>query len=243
MPRTLRRSTTTKPAEQEAVADVEESSAPARSSRRRTAADEKPATEEDEATPKFTSGWDGYEKARTESSDYAPEFNKVIDNEDRLFRFVDESPFAVYRQHWIERSGKRSFTCLDKGCPLCDDAGDRPSTKVAFNVIDLEEDEPTVKVWTVSQKVADIVKKHAQDKKTAPINRADLYWAVSKTGKKGGAIQTNLQPIKARDLQDDWDMAPLTEAELNDLDEQAYGPDSIDKQSRKTLEEIADELV
>jgi len=262
MPRTLRR-TTTKADDREPVTDVHpeesEDSTPARG-RRRGSDDEKPARarrggsapadddEDDRVEVEVASGWGGYQKKRTESSGFAPEFNSSVKKgePDILFRFIDEAPLAVYRQHWIERTGKKSFTCLEnKGCPLCEDAGDKPQTKVVFNVISLEDpNEPKVMLWTVSQKVADIVQKFAGDKKTTPINRDDLYWSINKTGTKGGGIQTNLSPVKARDLEEDWDTAPLDEDELGGLEEEAFTKEkAVERPSKKQLEDVADEML
>jgi len=251
MPRTLRRTVTRS---EEPVNDVHtEEEQPARG-RRRTAADDKPARrrggeDEEEKAPRqrgeIASGWDGYEKNRVESSDYAPEFGKLLrENKDTdiLFKFIDESPFAVYKQHWITRTGKQSFNCIGKGCPLCDELGDRPGNKIAFNVVSLHDPEdPKVMVWTVGQKVADIIKKAAQEKRTSPINRNDLYFAASLTGKKGGSVQTNIEAIKERDLKEDWDTEPLSEEEIAEYFEKAYDDDSIDYPSMKQMEEIVDE--
>jgi hypothetical protein len=256
MARTLRRNVTRS---EEPVDDVhpEEQEERAPRGRRRTAADDKPARrrggeEEDEKATRprgeVASGWDGYDKNRVESSDYAPEFSKVLrENKDTdiLFKFIDEAPFAVYKQHWITRTGKQSFNCIakkGKGCPLCEELGDRPGNKIAFNVISLfDPEDPKVMVWTVGQKVADIIKKAATEKRTSPINRDDLYFAASLTGKKGGSVQTNIEAIKERDLKDDWDTEPLSEDEINEFFDKAYDAESIDYPSAKQMEEVVDE--
>lgn len=196
---------------------------------------------------KQSSGWDAYEKAKAEtSSDFAPEFQKDMSEDERLFKFVDEEPVAVYKQHWIERGKgkKKSFTCTDDGeCPLCEDAGDKPSSKAVFNVIDLSGDEPEVKMWTVGVKVANNIKALAGSKKTSPLNREDLYFAVNRTGGTG-SWQTNVVAVKARDLEDDWDIRPLTDAELDGLEADAFEYDDVvEDTSVKTLEEIADEIL
>lgn len=218
----------------------EEAEKPARG---RRGGEEKPAKTRGEVA----SGWDGYEANREEYGDYAPEFSKTLKDadEDVLIKFLDEGPFAVYKQHWIERKGKRSFNCIakqGKGCPICEELGDRPATKAAFNVISLHDPEnPRVEVWTVGQKITDMIKKMTGEKRTSPLNRSDLYFAVSRTGTKGGSVQTNIEAVKERDLAEDWDTEPLSEEEIAELDEKAYDDSSIDYPTVTQMEEVVDE--
>lgn len=260
MPRALRRNVTRSDEPVNDVDQTEAEEATPRRGRRTTAADTKPSRRggDDDKGPKVrgevASGWDGYDENREEYGDYAPDFGKTLkeaqdDDEDVLFKFVDDAPFAVYKQHWIERKGKRSFNCiaskaLKTRCPICDEVGDRPGTKVAFNVISLHDPEnPRVEIWTVGQKVADMIKKMAKEKRTSPLNRDDLYFAASRTGTKGGSVQTNIEPVKERDLKDDWDTEPLTEAEVKEFYEAAFDEESVDYPTVKQMEEIVDELV
>lgn len=261
MARQLRRRTSTK--DIEPVNDVHteddeaQDDAPARGRRRGSARGQREEAEESprrgkrsggrksaEPERKRRSGWDGYEEAKSEVGDFAPEFGKSMSEDERLFKFVDDGPVAVYSQHWInERQGKKSFTCAEEDCPLCEQVGDRPSTKAAFNVINLDGDEPVVEIWTVGMKVANAIKALAKQDRTKPINREDLYWSVNRTGKKG-SWQTNLTPVKARDLKEDWDLEPLTDKELDDLEDKAYGyEDAVENTSMQTLEDVADEML
>lgn len=262
MPRTLRRNVTRS---QEPVNDIDTQEESAPRGRRRTAADDKPArgrrgsddSDDAPARPKAVaaSGWDGYADNRQEYGDYAPDFGKTLKEASEagdkvIIKFVDPAPFAVYKQHWIEENkGKKSFNCpkslqISKDCPLCDELGDRPATKVSLNVISLDNpEEPRVEVWNVGQKIADLIKDMAKEKRTSPLNRADLYFAVGRTGKKGGGVQTNIEAVKERDLGDDWDIDPLTEEELAAFDEQAYDVESaVDVSTVKQLDAIVDAL-
>lgn len=210
--------------------DDEEDAEKPRSSRKRS-----------EAPASGGKGWGSYNKQKSESGDF-PENLKVTD-EAILIKFLDDEPFYVYRQHWIERSGKKSFTCLSDNCPLCDELGDRPRLQVLFNVIDFTDaDNPEVKVWTVGTRVAGALKNFAADKKTSPLNRENLYWSVSKSG-KGSKTQYSINPVKERDLEEDWDIEPLTADDIEDFDGQAYDESIVQFQTRKQLREIVDEVL
>lgn len=257
MPRTLRRNVTRS---SEPVDDIKTDETEESPRRGRRGSVEKPSRgrrggdEEKPAKRKATvaSGWDGYDDNREEYGDYAPDFGKTLKeaDEDVIIKFLDEGPFAVYKQHWIdEHKGKKSFTCpvslkIADECPLCDELGDRPATKVALNVVSLHDPEkPRVEVWTVGQKIADMIKKMTQEKRTSPLNRSDLYFAISRTGTKGGSVQTNIEAVKERDLADDWDIDPLSEDDLKALDAEAYDEESVDQSTLKQLEEVVDAVM
>jgi hypothetical protein len=266
MPRTLTRRRTARDTEAYSPADEpeeeqgheeEEDERPARGSRRgsrrlnteeadtsrrtsrRASRDE---DEDDEPTPKVGGrGWGSYEKTKQASSGFPDNFK--AGSESVIVKFLDPEPFLVFLQHWIERSGKKSFTCLESKCPLCDDAGDKPSQQVSFNVVDFTDpDDPQVKVWQVGPMVADILKNYAKDKKTSPINRDDLYFSVRKETKNK---KTNyyITPVKERDLLDDWDIEPLNEEDLETFDAKAYDEDILQVTRRNDLKVIVREIL
>jgi hypothetical protein len=193
--------------------------------------------------PNSTSkGWGGFKAKRQETSDYVKNY-VLPDKEAEIIKVMDDEPFSVYAEHWLdEKQGKKSYVCIGEGCPLCA-IGDKPRVYALFNVVDLRDPEnPTVYPWKVSQTVTDILEGFASDKKTSPINREDLYFSVRKTGGgKKGRVQTVLNPVKARDLLEDWDIEPFSEAELDDFT--LYEEDDVlEFTSKKTLKVIADEL-
>jgi hypothetical protein len=198
--------------------------------------------EDDEPAPKVGGkGWGSYEKTKSATSGFPENFK--VTNEAVVVKILDEEPFLVFLQHWIERKGKRSWTCLESRCPLCDDAGDKPSQQVCFNVVDFTDPEdPQVKIWQFGPMVADILKNYSKDKKTAPINRDDLYFSVSKQSKNN---KTNyyITPVKERDLLDDWDVEPLDEQDLEEFDAKAYDEDVLQVNTRTELKQIAREIL
>lgn len=214
--------------------NTEEESAPKRGRRKTLHTDEPKVTK-----PEVAKGWDAADDAK--SGDFPDDLK--IGEDAILIKFLDDEPFAVYKQHWVERAGKKSWIHLNEGCPLCDDVGDRPSAKIVFNVIDFSDlDKPVNVIWTVGSRVATQLKNLNKDKKTGPINRDDIYFSVSRTGKGTKAV-TVTTPVKARDLTEDWDVEPLSEEEIDAFDEQAYDSSIVEFHSRKQLEEIADEIL
>lgn len=174
--------------------------------------------------PKVTgSGWGSFSQKRASRSggDWADEYKPYDDRS--LIKILDDEPFSVFRQHWINdlpQGVKKSYVCLeDAGCPLCD-IGERASTYALFNIVDLVDPEkPEVKVWKVSQTVADVLEEYAGEKKTSPLNRDDLYWSVWLTGRgKKGRSTVHVTPVKERDLEEDWDTLPFTPEEIDEFE-------------------------
>lgn len=232
------------------VPPAEEAKTPRRVPRAKQDYDEDPTDEpddteeeEDEGGAKnrrgkaVRSGWAGAKQTKAASGDFPEEFK--ASDEAVLIKFLEDEPFASYRQHWIERPGKKSWTCLEDNCPLCD-IGDRPAAKIAFNILSFENpDEPENKVWIVGTKLSGALENFASDKKTGPLTR--LYWSVKRTG-KGTKSQTHLTPIKERDLKDDWDVEPLSEEELDTAYESCFDDTVIQVQTRKQLKDVASDL-
>jgi hypothetical protein len=212
--------------------------APASRRSRRPAKDEE---EDDEPSPSVGGrGWGSYEKTKQATSSFPDDFK--VTGDEVLFKFLDDEPFWVYLQHWIERKGKRSWTCLEVRCPLCDDAGDKPSQQVCFNVVDFTDpQDPKVKVWKVGPMVADILKNFAKSDKTKPLNRDDLYFSARKETKNN---KTNyyIIPVKERDIYDDWEVDP-DDVDLDALEADAYDETIFKVNSRSELKQIAREIL
>lgn len=208
----------------------------ARKARRDDDDDDDDEDERPRSTKAVRKGWGGAKRTKEMSSDF-PEELKVGD-EALLIKFLEDEPFASYRQHWIEREGKKSFTCLEDDCPLCD-IGDRPQGRYAFNILLLSEGEPVNKVWVVGNRLEGTLENYAKDKKTGPLTR--LYWSVSRTG-KGSNTQYNVSPVKERDLGEDWDVEPLEDDILAKYEKQCWDDSAVSVQTRKQLQAIADEV-
>lgn len=186
-------------------------------------------------------GWGSAEKVKSADSPFAQNL-KVSENE-QLVKFLEDDPYVSYRQHWInERQGQKSFVCIsdlhEDGCPLCD-AGHRPSSRFAFNVALMNPGEdPILRSYEFGSRVIDQLKNFHQNPKTGPLTKH--YWAISRTGKKG-STQVSHQVVKERDLEEEWECAPITDKELADLRKSAYTSDILFIPTRKSLLEIAAE--
>lgn len=188
-------------------------------------------------------GWSGQKALQQETSDFAPEFK--LDDEPALVIFLEEEPVVSYNQHWIERQGKRSFTCIGKDCPLCK-IGDKPRTYTVFNIavlVDPEDgplDEPVVMLLRAGSRLTDTLS-GAHVGRSGPLHEG--YWQLYKTGKKQ-KTQYHCIRVKERDVEEDWEIDPLTDDDWDALVDSAY-PESeaVQIQSKSTLREIADEVV
>lgn len=183
-------------------------------------------------------GWGAADKVKTADSKFAQRLK--VGEDPTIIKFLEDEPYASFRQHWVERQGQKSFTCIadldPKGCPLCD-AGNRPATRFAFNVVLLEPDtEPMVKSYEVGPRAIDQLKNFHTDPRQGPLSKH--YWAVSRTG-KGTTSLTNHQLVKERDLADEWDgIDPLTEVDLKNMSREAYTPEIIQIPERKVLQSV-----
>jgi len=185
-------------------------------------------------------GWGAAEETKSADSPFAQRL-KVV-KEDQVIKFLEDDPYTSYRQHWIERQGQKSFTCIsemnERGCPLCA-AGDRPAARFAFNVALLTSDgDPVLKSYEVGPRVIDQLKNIHQSDKTGPLPKH--YFAVSRTG-NGPTSQTNHQMVKATDLEEDYDIEPLTEDQVKAIKAKSYDAAIVSIPSYKTLAGIAKE--
>lgn len=177
-------------------------------------------------------GFDSYRQKKALTSSYADEF-KPEDDKPILIKFLDAEPFDNFLQHWVEDAKKgdpKSYMCYDdeyhpdfeeQGCPLCEIGENRKSYSL-FNVLDLTNpNKPEVKVWVTSPYVTDTLMRMAEAERTKPLDRIDLYFEVEKV-KKGKKTEWSIQPVKARDLSDDFDIEPFTEDEIETFLDKRY---------------------
>lgn len=203
----------------------------------------KPRTETDEPVRKVVrSGWGSTERTTTSSDgDYAKRLKVTEDIQ--IIKFIEDAPYARYRQHWVERKGQMSFTCIADGesgvtCPLCE-AGNRPSWRFNFNVVLLTPGEdPVLRSYEVGARVIDSLKNFNDHPAMGPLSKH--YWTVSRSG-KGATTSTNHQMVRESDLPE-WNLEALTKDDLNHFSGNAYTDDIIRTPSRKTLVEIALEI-
>lgn len=201
--------------------------------------------DEDEAPAKspsriVRSGWGSADRTAPTSGDDFAKRLKVTD-EVQIIKFLEDEPYARFRQHWVERKGQMSFTCIaDAGnsCPLCD-AGSRASWRFNFNVVLLTSgEEPVLRSYEVGARVIDQLKNFNDHPAMGPLPKH--YWTVSKSG-KGATTSTNHQMVKKDDL-NDWGIEALSKDSLEHFSSTAYTDEIIRTPSRKTLAEVALEV-
>lgn len=185
-------------------------------------------------------GWSAAQKVQESTSAFAQRFK--VTEDPQIIKFLEDEPYASFRTHWIDgRAGQKSFVCLADhadGCPLCD-AGNRPSTKFAFNIAVLgEEGDLSVKSFEVGVRLIDQLKNFHTDPRQGPLSKN--YWAVSKTG-KGAQTQTILQMVRERDLSE-WSMVGYTTEDMAVLKRNCYTPEIISIPSRSELLDISSEI-
>lgn len=185
-------------------------------------------------------GWGAAQKVQESTSAFAQRFK--VTEDPQIIKFLEDEPYASFRTHWIDgRAGQKSFVCLadhPEGCPLCD-AGNRPSTKFAFNIAVLGEDgDLSVKSFEVGVRLIDQLKNFHTDPRQGPLSKN--YWAVSKTG-KGAQTQTILQMVRERDLSE-WSMVGYTDEDMVVLKRNCYTPEIISIPTRSELLDISSEI-
>ena len=208
-------------------------------------ADEYLLEETVDAAPKHgttvQAGWDAASallKPKKESGEYATDF-RFTENA-QLVRFLDDAPFMVYEQHWVDRtSGKRSFVCLGDDCPLCTIAGDKPRPKFSFNVMVLSDETPSVQILTAPPSLARQLQAANDDPRRGPLTK--YYWSISRQG-SGPQTQYLLDRVRATDLAEEWEL------DAEDVDAIAasatkYDASAVYVSPREELLKVARELV
>lgn len=150
----------------------------------------------------IASGWDAADShlsAKKRSGDYP--VDTKLSEQLQLFRFLENEPFAIYKQFWVEREGKKSFVYLGDDDPLEVIAGLTPRPKFAFNVLNLSEDTPELQVLTVSTTLARQLRAANDDPRFGPLTKH--YWAISRQG-TGPQTVFNLQRVRSSDLEEEW---------------------------------------
>ena len=201
-------------------------------------------TPDDNGDSEIKGGWLDGQKQMEATSSWASALKleeKVV-----FLKFLEDTPYANFRRHWVERTNKegktlRAYGCpktVNKPCPLCE-VGDRAQAVSAFNVAVLgeNEDEVLLKSWDVGPRLFAVLKGYANDPKIGPLSKG--FFTASKTGKRG-TVQHNVAPVSRSALEEDYDMAPPSQAALDKLER--YTPKIIEIAKQKDLRELAEEM-
>jgi hypothetical protein len=182
-------------------------------------------------------GWKAAKTAVAKSTKaFATDFR--FDEDVQLIKFISDEPMA-FMQHWVNRPGKKSFISIGEDDPLIA-VGSKPDPKFAFTVLNLSDEDPQLQLMVVGVRLCGQLEKLASNTKTGPLNRADLYWAVSKSG-QGTKTSYSIVPVKERDLAEEWEIDPVAAAELIKTIK-PLGPDALHTSTKAELAEIAREI-
>jgi hypothetical protein len=190
-----------------------------------------------ERSSSIQSGWAAAKKAVAKSSKtFATDFR--FDEDVQLIKFISSDPLS-FMQHWVNRPGKKSFISTGEGDPLIA-VGSKPDQKFAFTVLNLSDEDPQLQLMVVGVRLCGQLEKLASDKKTGPLNRPDLYWAVSKSG-TGTKTSYSIVPVKERDLLEDWEIDPVAVSPAT-KEMKPLGPEALHTSTNAELAEIAREI-
>jgi len=199
--------------------------------------EEESETEFPERSSVIQTGWAAAKKAVSEATkSYTNDFK--FEEEPQLVKFLSSEPIS-FLQHWVDRKGKKSFIGWEDD-PLSR-VGNKPERKFAFSVVNLSDEQAQIQLMTVGIRLCGQLEKLNSDKKTGPLDRPDIYWAVSKSG-SGTKTAYSIVPVKERDLAEDWDLDPV---HLSGIISKMspLGPEALRISSVAELEEIARELL
>ena len=223
-------------AEAEDDDDEDEDEAPARS---------KAVTTSDGDETEIKGGWTEGDKQMASTSSYAQTLK--LEEKAQVIKFLDDTPYANFRRHWVERTNKegksiRAYGCpktVGKECPLCD-AGDRPQAVAAFNIAIVGDDDNLIlKSWDVGPRLFAVLKGYANDPKIGPLTKG--FFIASRTGKRG-TTQHNVAPVSRTALEEDYDITPPTKESLDKLAKDKYTPKIVEIAKVKDLRELAEEM-
>lgn len=189
-------------------------------------------------------GWSAYKQNKANKGGFTQNL-KVPENEEILIAFLEAEPFISFKRHWLRNiKGRQTFACLDPDpCPICD-IGDRAGFVTCMNVAEIEAGAaPVHRVWELSPGPADVVSAKADNPKFSPLNKEGMYWAVSKTKQSNGFFGYSLTPVKARDLEDDWEgYSAITAEEMKELLKDVAKEDYVKYDEEAFLREVVSGL-
>ena len=199
---------------------------------------------EDRPVASSTAVASGWGAASAPDGEGFPEEFKFLDGDFKVIKFIDPSnsgPFAVYRQHWLTQitTGKRSFISPGPNDPLSLRLGSKPTTKYAFTVVSLSEPEGFKRqILVAGTRLFGMLKEANSNAKSGPLTNG--YWAVTRTGKLQ-SISYAVNPVKERDLQEDWGIDPVKAEEFIKT-VKPFDKSTIRISTYEELEKVADSL-
>lgn len=187
-------------------------------------------------------GWSRQQRPRSQNATQIPRFTVPDDGEEVLIKFLEEMPFAPIFQHWIMTdNGRRAYTCAGfETCPLCA-RGDRAKASDWFNIVVLG-DTPELKVWIASADPSSAIEERASGKRTSPLSKQGLYFAVSKRKGANGFFSYSVDPVREDELEADWGVKPLSSTDIATFSKQKFDSTAVRVHTISELTEAARHL-
>lgn len=146
-------------------------------------------------------------KPKREAGNYPKDFK--FDEKSQLVRFLENDPFAVYQQHWVQVPNEngttswRSYVSTGEDDPLATIAGLMPRPKAAFNILNLSLETPEVQILTASVTLARQLQAANDDPRRGPLTK--YFWAISRIG-SGRDTQYTVDRVHPSELANEWDL-------------------------------------
>ena len=222
----------------------------------------KPGRDSRTATTSGGRGWASHREneRRTKRGfgDNPDEFKVDKENVTYLVKPLEDEPFWSYCEHFVNEidEGKRSFTCGDDTCPLCD-YGHNPRAFDLFNVAVWDpaagsgEGAWALKYWRATPDPAGKILSRSEELGTGrnpkKLGDEDVYLAVSKSPsrkKKGGRAfnEFTIDLVKERDLEEDYDAFPLEDEEIDDSTGRLFTESVVPEANLRELRDAAGAL-
>jgi hypothetical protein len=220
---------------------------PSRSRRVRSAAEDDSKPSRGRSAPAKDVLGHGFKSYKTEAAKRSIGYKRLEVPEGgrkrKLIKFLQPEPITHYYEHWVPRANgkKRPYVCLGDVCAICG-IGDRAKPVLLWNIVDM--DDGLVKVWVLSKdpakKVEECYDELADSDKT--IDDFNSYFAVSKKKGDNNFISYKVEMKKRRDVEEDFDIEPLEEDEIEELLGEAYDDSIVYIPSVAELQAVAEEL-
>lgn len=187
---------------------------------------------DDDSDLAVAKGWSGWQRTKANAPSKFSKLFKVPD-EEQIIMFLEDDPYASFLQHWcdwVPRGQKMSYICSQDNCPL--DDVDTATARVRFNILAFS-DVPVHWTYECGAIITNTLDEYAKKE-----SLSGRYFAISMVGDK--TRRTQIRPVKTRDLEEDWEITPLTEEEIRRYDSKLWDASSLETSTREELQEIAD---
>lgn len=167
----------------------------------------------------------------------------AVTKEKKIIRFLDDAPAVKFKRHYVNgkyQNCPESLGVLEgltdaQGepvrCPLCV-KGASASNAYMINVLDISEGCNTdgtweTKTYTFGKEVHDQLLSFLEEDKYDPINQDKWYWHIFQVGGGNERKSTKILPLKARDVEEDYGIVPLSQDEIDEAAATVYDETSI----------------